>query len=84
LPEEEPSEENTEEEEMEEVFSEEKSMNQVDTSEEKLYARCAHDILFSNDSDTPLVSSEPPPTLKSHSAPTRRAATMTMMTSGCR
>jgi hypothetical protein len=56
-PEEEPEEE--EETEEEEVSSEETSMNQLDTSEEKLYARRAHGILFSNDGDMPSTSSEP-------------------------
>jgi hypothetical protein len=53
---EEPEEEETEEEVV--VSSEEMSMNQLDTSE-KLYARCAYDILFTNDGDTPSTSSEP-------------------------
>jgi hypothetical protein len=43
----------------EEVFSEEMSMNQLDTSEEKLDARRARSILFSDDSDTPSTSAEP-------------------------
>jgi hypothetical protein len=47
------------EEEEEEVFSEEMSMNQLDTSEEKLDARRARSILFSDDSDTPSTSAEP-------------------------
>jgi hypothetical protein len=56
----EPSED--EEEEETEVSSEETSMNQLDTSEEKLYSKCARDILFSDDGDTPSTSSEPPVT----------------------
>jgi hypothetical protein len=43
----------------EEVSSKKTSMNQLDTSKDKLYARHAHDILFSNDGDTPSTSSEP-------------------------
>jgi hypothetical protein len=74
-PEEEPSEEELEEEETEEeegeemeeeVSSEETSMNQLDTSEEKLYARCAHDILVKDDGDNPSTLSEPLPTPESH------------------
>jgi hypothetical protein len=38
---------------------EETPMNQLDTSEEKLYVRRAYDILFSDDSDMPLTRSEP-------------------------
>jgi hypothetical protein len=48
-----------EEEVVEEVSSVEMLMNQLDTSEEKLYARRAHGILFDDDGDTPLMSSEP-------------------------
>jgi hypothetical protein len=44
----------------------ETSMNQLNTSEEKLYARCAHGILFKDDGDTPSTSSDTPPTPKSH------------------
>jgi hypothetical protein len=62
-PEEEPEEE--EETKEEEVSSEETSMNQLDSSEEKLYARCARGILFKDDGDTPSMSSEPPPTQES-------------------
>jgi hypothetical protein len=43
----------------EEVSSEESSMNQLDTSKEKLYAKRARSILFSNDGDTPSTSLEP-------------------------
>jgi hypothetical protein len=49
----------------EEVSSEETLMNQLNTSEEKLYARCAHDILFNDNCDTPSTSLEPC-TLESH------------------
>jgi hypothetical protein len=42
----------------EEVSSEESSMNQLDTSKEKLYAKRARSILFSNDGDTPSTSLE--------------------------
>jgi hypothetical protein len=34
-------------------------MNQLDNSEEKLFARRAHSMLFDDDSDTPSTSSEP-------------------------
>jgi hypothetical protein len=67
----------------EEVSSEETSMNQLDTSEEKLHAMHACGILFSDDGDTPRHC-------QSHahqevtSAPMRRAAMTTMMmTSRC-
>jgi uncharacterized membrane protein YdbT with pleckstrin-like domain len=40
------SEEETEEE--EEVSSEETSMNQLDTSKEKLQTKCAHGVIFGN------------------------------------
>jgi hypothetical protein len=43
-------------EEQEEVSLQETSMNQYDTSEEKLYARCARIILFKDDGDTPPTS----------------------------
>jgi hypothetical protein len=59
LPEEEPEEEEEETEEEEEVSLEEISMNQLDTSKEKLYGRRAHDILFSDDGDNPSMPSEP-------------------------
>jgi hypothetical protein len=49
----------------EEVSSEETSLKQLDTSEEKVHARCAHGILFKDDGDTPSTSSEPR-TLESH------------------
>jgi hypothetical protein len=48
-----------EEPEEEHVSLEETSMNQLDTSEEKLYGRRARGILFSDDGDTPSKSSEP-------------------------
>jgi hypothetical protein len=51
-------EEDTEEEE-EEVSSEESLMNQLDTSEEKLLAKCSRGIIFSYDGDTTSPSSEP-------------------------
>jgi hypothetical protein len=41
-------------------------MNQLDTSEEKLYARCACGYLFGNNGDTPSTSLDTPPTPKSH------------------
>jgi hypothetical protein len=49
-PEKEPEEEETEE----EVSLEETLMNQLDTSEEKLYARSARGYIFGDDNDTPL------------------------------
>jgi hypothetical protein len=49
----------------EEVSSKEISMNQLDTSEEKLYARRARGIIFSDDGDTPLAFLEPPSTPES-------------------
>jgi hypothetical protein len=52
-------EEEEEEEGEEEVSSEETSMNQLDTSEEKLQAKLAHDIIFGNDGGTTSPSSEP-------------------------
>jgi hypothetical protein len=51
---------------VEEVSSKETSMNQLDTSEERLYARRARGNLFSDDGDTPSMSSDTPPTPKSH------------------
>jgi hypothetical protein len=54
-----PERESEEEETEEEVFSEETSMNQLDTFEKKLHARRACGILFSDDGDTPSTSSEP-------------------------
>jgi hypothetical protein len=60
LLEEEPEEEEEEEEEEEkEVSLEEISMNQLDTSKEKLYGRRARDILFSDDGDNPSTPLEP-------------------------
>jgi hypothetical protein len=76
-----------EEEAKEEVSSEEMSMNQLDTFKEKLFARRACGMLFSNDGDTPPMLSEPHnPNSHRNSSGTlmRRAATMTTMTSGCR
>jgi hypothetical protein len=52
-------------EEPEEVSLKETSMNQLDTSEEKLYARRARGIIFSDDGDTPLAFLEPPSTPES-------------------
>jgi hypothetical protein len=34
-------------------------MNQLDISEEKLFAKRGHDMIFSDDGDTILLSSEP-------------------------
>jgi hypothetical protein len=50
-----PEEEETEE----EVSSEESSMNQLDTFEEKLFAKRGHCMVFSDDRDTTSPSSEP-------------------------
>jgi hypothetical protein len=61
-----PEEEELKEETEEEVSSEETSMNQLDTSEGKLYIRCARGYLFSDDGDTPSTSLDTPPTPKSH------------------
>jgi hypothetical protein len=62
-----PEEESSEEEETEEeVSSEETSMNQLDTSEGKLYIRCARGYLFGDDGDTPSTSPDTPPTPKSN------------------
>jgi hypothetical protein len=47
------SEEETKEE--EEVSSEETSMNQLDTSEEKLFAKRDRDMIFSGDGPSPLL-----------------------------
>jgi hypothetical protein len=52
-------EEEEETEEEEEVSSEKMSMNQLDTSEEKLHASCAHGILFRDNGDTTSMLSEP-------------------------
>jgi hypothetical protein len=43
----------------EEVSSEETSMNQLDTSEEKLFAKRGHGMIFCDDGNTTLPSSEP-------------------------
>jgi hypothetical protein len=43
----------------EEVSSEETSMNQLDTSEEKLQAKHARGIIFGDDGDTTSSSSKP-------------------------
>jgi hypothetical protein len=43
----------------EEVSSNEMLMNQLDTSEEKLFVRHAHGMLFDDDGDTTLMSSVP-------------------------
>jgi hypothetical protein len=61
-PEEEPKEE--EEETEAEVSSKEMLMRQINTSEEKLYARHAHGYLFSDNGDTPSMSPDTPPTLE--------------------
>jgi hypothetical protein len=76
-----------EEEAKEEVSSEEMSMNQLDTFKEKLFARRACGMLFSNDGDTPpMLSEQHNPNSHRNSSGTlmRRAATMMTMTSGCR
>jgi hypothetical protein len=68
----------------EEVSSEETSMNQLDTSEEKLQAKRTRDIVFSDDDDTTSSSVEPH-TPKVTDTPTRIAVMMTTTTtSGCR
>jgi hypothetical protein len=54
-----------EEPEEEEVSSGVSLMNQLDTSEEKLYARCARGYLFDDDGDTPSTSPDTPPKPKS-------------------
>jgi hypothetical protein len=41
-------------------------MNQLDTFEEKLYARCPRGYHFSNDGDTPSTSPDTPPTPENH------------------
>jgi hypothetical protein len=45
--------------ESEEETEEEESMNQLDTSEEKLMPKCGHNIFFGDDGDTSLSESEP-------------------------
>jgi hypothetical protein len=57
--------EEAEEEMEEEVSSEETSMNQLDTSKEKLLAKRARGLVFGDDGDTTSPSSEPR-TLESH------------------
>jgi hypothetical protein len=52
-----PEEETEEEAEVEEVSSEKMSMNQLNISEEKLFARRACSVLFGDDDDTPSTSS---------------------------
>jgi hypothetical protein len=51
--------EEEEEEVEEEVSSNEMLMNQLDTSEEKLFVKHAHGMLFDDDGDTTLMSSVP-------------------------
>jgi hypothetical protein len=63
--EEEPPQEEPEEDEEEEASSEVSSMNQLDTSEEKLYARRARIYVFGDNGDTPSMSPDTPPTLES-------------------
>jgi hypothetical protein len=46
-----------EEEETEEEVSSEETLKQLDTSEEKLFAKCSHGMIFSDDGDTTLPSS---------------------------
>jgi hypothetical protein len=48
-----------EEETEEDVSSEETLMSQLDTSEEKLFAKCGRGMVFSDNGDTTLPSSEP-------------------------
>jgi hypothetical protein len=72
-----------EETEEEEVSSEELFMNQLNTSDEKLLAKCSRDMVFSNDGGTTPSSSEPC-TPKVTGTLMRRAATKMTMTSGCR
>jgi hypothetical protein len=60
---------------MEEVSLEESSMNQVDTSDEKLLAKRSLNIIFGIDGDTTLSSSKPR---------TPTTAMTTTMTFGCR
>jgi hypothetical protein len=57
-----------EEEEMEEVSSEESSVNQLDTSEEKLTTKHGYDLFFNDNGDTSSTASEPhsPEMLSSH------------------
>jgi hypothetical protein len=53
------SDEDADSSEEEEVSSEETSMNQLDTSKEKLQTKCAHGVIFGNDGDTTSPLSEP-------------------------
>jgi hypothetical protein len=81
--EEETGEEEEEEEEMEEEVSlEVSSMNQLETSEEKLYAKRAYGYLFSDDGDIPRCRWTHHPHQKITGTPMRRAAMTT--TSRCR
>jgi hypothetical protein len=57
MPEDETEEE--EEEEEEEVSSEEMSMNQLNTSKEKLFAKSGHNLIFSDDGDMTSPPLEP-------------------------
>jgi hypothetical protein len=52
-------EEEDEEETKEDISSEESSMNQFDTSEEKLLAKHGRSLFFGDDSDTTSLSLEP-------------------------
>jgi hypothetical protein len=45
--------------EVEEVSSKESSMNQLDTSDEKLLTKRGHGMVFSDDGDTNAQSSKP-------------------------
>jgi hypothetical protein len=60
------SSDSSEEEPEEEETEEETSMNQLDTSEEKLYARRTRGYLFGDDGDTPSTLPDTPPTPESH------------------
>jgi hypothetical protein len=70
----------------EEVSSKESSMNQLDTSEEKLMAKHEHDLLFNDDGDTSPESEPRTPKRRSTArALTPTAVMMTMTkTSGFR
>jgi hypothetical protein len=54
-----PEDETEEEEEEEEVSSKEMSMNQLDTSKEKLFARSGNSLIFSDDGDMTSPPLEP-------------------------